>query len=227
MKTTKIIFLVMIFLSICFIANAKKDRKKKAEQPKVEVSSDTLYIRPLNLVTWVASMHQNLNVKEKIFFYNTYKIMISGTLPKIKDLLVKDGGFVNQDTVLYFAKPIPPFTPGRVEDIQRDATGTMIGLRVSFDLSDRTFKLNYLLEDYARAMEYENQKTDPSIQLNPVKDSGSFILSSDAQIVYKGQEAKASAAVVGTKEDDRLLVKLTGTPHSEVITDGAKVQQDG
>lgn len=177
------------------------------EQPRSE--NQVLNPRPPNLVLWKASIYQSLNTKEVIYFYNSYEIVLKGAISKYIDPVVEDGGFMTKDSIFYIERVIPAFTPGRVIDINRDKYGDIIQMVVKFDVKDESFKLSYMMEDYARYQEHLAQERNSRIVLNPITESGSFILKANAKIFFLGKEADVDAKINST-DDDRLLVKKTG-----------------
>lgn len=231
MKTLKTLIFVAILALMPFVFNGCGGSKNttKSSEPKTE-PKQTLVLKPENLVIWKEELLPSLNKSDLLYFYNTYEIELSGSFPKLDKINLKDGALSSMDTIFYVTKIVPAYTIGRVEDIQRDEDGTIIRMSIWFDYTDGTYKLNYTLEDYARWEESENAKSDRSIILNPIKDSGSFILNANARLLFKGQEADATATVKtmsNNYDNDRLQVKKTGKLTPQYVKGEAKGRSGG
>ncbi|MCX6754173.1 MAG: hypothetical protein NTV03_03925 [Candidatus Nomurabacteria bacterium] len=218
-------------LMIAFFAiSGCNSTKKLTKQPTTPTDSikQTTNLKPQNLVLWRESLKKNLTKEDVLYFYNTFEITLKGKLSLNKELEVKDGGLVSSDTTYYFTRIIPAFTTSRVYDLRRDQDGTLIEGTFWFDKNDETYRLHYMMEDYARFLEYQAKQKNPNVQLNPIGESGSFILKNDAKIIFKGKEVEAEATIKGF-DDDRLWVKKTGNPAEipSVKTATGRVDSDG
>lgn len=206
---TKPFSVIILFVALLATVGCKST-KMAAEQPMTSDSTkQTVNLKPQNLVLWRESLKKNLKKEDVLYFYNTFEITLKGKLPLYKELEVKDGGLVSSDTIYYFTRIIPAFTTSRVYDLKRDKDGTLLEGTFWFDKNDETYRLHYMMEDYARFLEYQEKQKNPNVQLNPIGESGSFILKDDAKIIFKGKEVDAEAKIKGF-DDDRLWVKKTG-----------------
>lgn len=182
--------------------------------------------RPPNLVVWRESIHSNIKKDDVVFFYNTYEIEVSGVLPKYEESDIKDGGFSSMDTVFYVIKTVPPYTPGRIEELTRDPDGILIKMKIKFDFDDKTYKLSYLLEDYARYLQNEEAQKKSRNTIYKVKDSGSFILDAAASLFFQGKESNVTASAK-SEDEDRLLVKDTRQVIPVTVKEQAKGMKSG
>lgn len=207
------VFFGILMIAFFAISGCDSIKKTTKQQPTIITDSikPTINPKPQNLVLWRESLKKNLTKEDVLYFYNTFEITLKGKLSLNKELEVKDGGLVSSDTTYYFTRIIPAFTTSRVYDLSRDKDGTLIEGTFWFDKNDETYRLHYMMEDYVRFLEYQEKQKNPNVQLNPINESGSFILKNDAKIIFKGKEVDAEASISGS-DDDRLWVKKTGNP---------------
>ena len=182
----------------------------KSTQPLVQ--QQIAPIQPLkteiSLVTWYQSRRPELNKNDTLLFYNSLPIELSGTITKSYKS-IKDGALCNIDSVFNIMKTVPARTPGRLTDVKRDKSGQIIEMGVLFSVSDKTYTLVYMLEDYVRYIQSEASKKTSRPTNYPVYDSGSFILNASATLLFRGEQFKVNAVTKGS-EDEKLLVKDIG-----------------
>jgi hypothetical protein len=198
----------------------------KSTQPVVEQQFEPQQVlaeKPADLVMWYQSLRKNLNKNDVLFFYNSKEVELSGTIPKLGESDLKDGAINNMDTTFYVQKTVPAYTAGRIVDLKRDDEGTLIQLSVLFDIKDRTYTLTYVLEDFARYLEREAARKDSRISIQPVRNSGSFILNGQAKLLFQGKESDVLATTKGN-DDDRLLVRKTGKSTQIFVKEKAEGQ---
>jgi len=217
--------IVILFLALLGLASGCKSKQPLVKQEPLP--QNVLNLRPENLVVWKQALREGLNKDDLLYFYNTHDIKLAGNFPKLDSLGgLQDGALSSMDTIFYVEKIVPAYTVGRVEDMTRDDEGTIIEMVVWFSFTDGTYKLTYTLEDYARYLEGESIKKGEKIIQRPIYDSGSFILNSQARLLFRGQEAGATADFVSNNgvynKDEVLLVKRTGKVTPKFVKEKAE-----
>jgi hypothetical protein len=226
MKTKNPFFSTILFIALLAMVGCKSQKIATEQPQQISDGKETLNPRPANLVFWRESLKKNISKEDVVYFYNSCDIILTGKLPIYKELAIKDGGFVSSDSVIFFERIVPAYTPSRITDMRRDGDGTLLEQTVWFDKNDETYKIHYVMEDYARFLESQERILNPNIKLNPISESGSFILKNKAAIIFKGKEVDADATIKSS-DDDRLLVKKTGDVTPFYSTEKAGGRTDG
>jgi len=159
-------------------------------------------------VVFKEDLRKNISVSDSLFFYNSTRIEIEGTYGEKKRTIIKDHKEYVIDNSITIRRPIEKMTAGvLVGSIKREADGSIGELTVSFSKTDTTFLLTFFREDIL------SKERTPENDKEYIHNKGSFILSADAQIYFKGEYLLVKAQEVNPVVT--VISKKTGKPEEK------------